>query len=435
MLDKFLQKVKTKGLFSTDSNLLVAASGGIDSMTLCHLLREGGFKFSVAHCNFKLRGAESKQDEKLVMEWCGFKSIPFYSKSFQTKRHAKNHGVSIQMAARFLRYQWFNDLAKAMDFQFILTAHNLDDSLETSLFNFTKGTGLRGLIGIPEVKNNLVRPLLTFSRREIQKFATENKVRWREDASNSDSKYQRNRLRHRVIPELKPINPSLLSTYKNSKVRLAESHSYLMRVISKKFEPFLSQSGQDIFIKTLELTSVVELEFLLYPYHFRYNQLNAILEACLSGGSGKLFFSASHQLNIDRDQIIISPVTGDFYESVIHSEDEEFIHEFYKLKMSVRPASEGVLFTSKSASLDFDKLSFPLKFRKWHTGDVFYPLGMKGKKKVSDYMIDCKIPLNLKERVGVLESDGAIVWIVGHRIDDRFKVTDQTKRIYQVELK
>ncbi|MEM6522828.1 MAG: tRNA lysidine(34) synthetase TilS [Bacteroidota bacterium] len=435
MLDKFLQEVETKSLFTTESRLLVAVSGGIDSMTLCHLLLLGGFKFSVAHCNFKLRGDESEQDEQFVMEWCNIENVPFYSRAFTTKSYAIDHGLSIQMAARELRYLWFDEIVLSHSYEYVLTAHNLDDSLETSLFNFTKGTGLRGLTGIPTTKSNIIRPLINFSRKEINEFAKKIGLIWRDDSSNADSKYHRNRLRHNIIPELRRINPSILSTYASSKARLTETYSYLRGILSKKFSPVVTRAGQDIYIRTKKIKSVVELDYLLHPYNFRYSQLNDILNACLASVSGKLFYSTSHQLNIDRGQILISPLISDFSEKIICLEDKNLDNEFYNLEMSVLPVAAGILFESNSASLDFDKLNFPLKLRKWRSGDSFYPLGMKGKKKVSDYMIDSKIPLNLKERVGVLESDGQIIWLAGHRIDDRFKVTDQTKRIYQIVLK
>ncbi|MEM1405872.1 MAG: tRNA lysidine(34) synthetase TilS [Bacteroidota bacterium] len=434
MFEKFLEIVESKGLFGVSDRLLVATSGGIDSMTLCHLLNRGRFKFSVAHCNFKLRGTDSDLDEALVMNWCADNGIKFYSKSFETKIYAMNKHLSVQMAARELRYEWFNKVLTSDNFNYLLTAHHLDDSFETVIFNFTKGTGLRGVMGVPEKVNKIVRPLSSFTRHEILEYARQSDFKWREDDSNTDPKYHRNRIRNRVVPELKKINPSLLDTFRRTQARLLAGQDYLDHVLNEKFKRLTHFKGSDFFITTKSVTSIVELEHLLKPYGFNYSQMMAILDACLQGESGKLFFSSAYKLNVDRDQIIISPIPDQFSTIEIESGNAEVGNEHIALRLTVLPASAGIKALTDQASLDMDKLIFPLTLRKWREGDFFYPLGMRGKKKISDYMIDSKIPLNLKGRVGVLESAGNIVWLVGHRIDGRFKVTDRTKTICRIDL-
>ncbi|MEM9859865.1 MAG: tRNA lysidine(34) synthetase TilS [Bacteroidota bacterium] len=433
MLDRFLEVIKNNQLFSTNDRLLVAVSGGIDSMTLCHLLSEAKFSFSVAHCNFKLRNEESDRDEQLVMDWCLERKITFYSQSFDTKSSAINNGISIQMAARDLRYRWFEQLIEEERYDFLLTAHNLNDSLETVLFNLAKGTGLKGLTGISEKLKNIVRPLLYFSREEIYEFGVQSGVKWREDTSNQDVKYHRNRIRNRVIPELKEINPSLLATYKNSYRRLKNVQDYLEQVLADKLKPFIDSRGDDVYILKEVITDITELDYLISPYGFSYGQANTIFTS-LSGRPGKLFYSDNFCLNVDRKHLVISPLGQEFLEVQIDAGDRKVYNDQLSLEMSVSSSSD-ILRKPSQASLDFEKLEFPLTLRKWKQGDFFYPLGMSSKKKVSDYMIDSKIPLNLKNRIAVLESKGNIVWIVGHRIDNRYKVTADTRKLYHIIMK
>ncbi len=434
MFEKFLEVVEARGLFSPSDRLLVATSGGVDSMALCHLLNRGQFKFSVAHCNFKLRGTDADLDEALVMNWCTDNGIKFYSKSFNTKIYAMDKHLSMQMAARELRYEWFKKLLAAHNFKRLLVAHHLDDSFETVLFNLVRGTGLRGVTGVPEKVNKIVRPLSSFTRHEILEYARQSDLKWREDASNSDPKYHRNRIRNHIIPELKKINPSLLDTFRSTQARLTSSQAYLDCVLDKKIKRLTQFKDSDIFVNTKSITSIVELEYLLKPYSFNYSQMMDILDACLQGESGKLFFSPTYKLNVDRGQIIISPLLDQFSTIEIESGNAEVCNELFALRLTVLPVSAGIKASADQASLDLDELAFPLTLRKWCKGDFFYPLGMSGKKKISDYMIDSKIPLNLKSRIGILESAGNIVWLVGHRIDDRFKVTDRTKRICRIDL-
>lgn len=435
MVKDFLDFISTNNLCDKGDKILLAVSGGVDSVVLVRLFKDAGFNFAIAHCNFQLRGSESDGDEAFVRELAGLNHVSCFVRSFDTKNYAAMHGVSIQMAARDLRYAWFADLIAEHGIKYIATAHHLDDSLETVLFNLAKGTGISGARGILPKQNNLIRPLLFASKEDILSYARNNGLQWREDSSNESTKYSRNLIRHEVIPVLKKINPSLVSTFMQTRQRLEDAEKVLMQKVDQVRSESFSFQGEDVYVpkEAIARQPATVVEELLKPYSVNWQQVQEILSG-LDGLAGKVFLSGSHQLNIDRSHLIISPLKGEVGEEYIQSQDEFVGNEVVKLRCYLADDTGKVLRKKNEASVDFDRLNFPLKLRKWKEGDVFCPLGMRGKKKVSDFMIDEKIPLNLKERVCVIESAGEVVWVVGHRVDDRFKVRPDTKRIFNMVM-
>ncbi|GAA4241084.1 MULTISPECIES: tRNA lysidine(34) synthetase TilS [Winogradskyella] len=420
-----------------ESKLLIAVSGGIDSVVLTHLCHALGLNFSLAHCNFNLRAEESHKDEAFVLELAEALDVEVFIQNFDTEAYAKAHKRSIQMAARELRYDWFKELAEQLQFDYILTAHHADDNLETFLINFTRGTGLNGLTGIPMIKNNIVRPLLSFSRAQIETFAKKENILWREDASNASRKYLRNKLRHEVVPILKEINPQLLDSFQNTLVNLNDTAD----IVEESLDAFSKRAIQSIdkfgiTYKISEFKKVHNPKAYLYEifkgYGFtEWNDIVNLLEA----QSGKLVRSHSHRLIKHRDFLILTDLGNS-----AQSKEALFINELANdIETPIGELSfenvEGLFDVSKSTIfVDKDVLRFPLEFRLWKEGDVFQPIGMTGKKKISKYLKDEKVSLVEKENTWILASDNKVVWLVGKRADDRFKVTKNTKNIIKVTI-
>lgn len=435
MLNEFLAVVEKHKLFKPNDKLLVAVSGGVDSMVLLDLLKKGEFNVTVAHCNFKLRGADSDGDEKFVKDTSENLGLNCLTESFDTKKYATDNSISTQMAARELRYTWFDELMDENNFKYLLTAHHLNDSLETSIFNFTKGTGVAGLRGILVKKDKLVRPMLEFTKEEVVDYAEQNNMKWREDVSNSSIDYKRNFIRKKVVPLLKEVNPSLESSFLLTAKRLQSLESLLEKQILE-FKGAFELEGDHIFIRKVQFQKQewVVLESVLKEYGFNHDHLQSTLDILNEDvPSGKQFESHTHSMNVDREHIIISPKFQNEDVLVEIREEEEGTLNGVIVGGKV---SDDLSYSidPQAAKLDFDLLKFPLRLRYWREGDRFQPLGMKGKKKLSDFMIDAKIPLNLKKRVMVLLSENKIVWVVGHRIDERFKITPGTKKAYTLEI-
>jgi len=438
MLDKFLAFIEYKKLFSSEEKILLAVSGGVDSMVLTSLFREAGFNFVIAHCNFQLRNKESDADETFVRESAESMSVEFYSKRFETNKYAKENKLSIQVAARDLRYEWFYSLLKEKGFHYLATAHHLNDSLETVLYNLTKGTGIRGLTGIASKTGKIIRPLLFASREQIEDYAGLQNLKWREDKSNTSDVYSRNNIRHNVIDVLKEINPALELTFETTQERLQSVADLLDQALQIFISDSVRRVGSDVFVnkkaaKSLEISVFDEF---LKRYGFNFYQVKTIKKSLNS--EGQLFYSDKHALNVDRKELIISEKSSNEnnteivkitkgVENIRYNEQELSFQHIDREKVSINPEKS-------TAQVDEDMLEYPLRLRIWKEGDYFRPLGMKGKKKLSDFMIDSKIPLNLKNRVMVLESDGDIVWVVGHRIDDRYKITSLTKNCLEIRL-
>lgn len=437
MLDQLLNFIEEQKLFQPEQKVLLAISGGIDSMAMVHLFQQANFNFSIAHCNFQLRGKDSDEDQLLVEEMANSYLSPFYLKSFETEEYAKKHGISIQMSARYLRRSWFDELVKNEGFDVIATAHHLNDSLETVLFNLAKGTGISGLKGILPKKEKYIRPMMFASREMILKFVQANNIIWREDISNSSIKYHRNLLRLKVVPELKKINPNLEETFSQSLEKIAASERIYRRVINRQKELLLEKTGEGVRIEKDRLKSIEEVRIILFEileeYGFNYHQVKDIL-LVLNRQPGKSFYSHRYQLVVDRQYLFISKIKKDKKCEVFIEHNTEKIDVFNNQLTFEKVDTENVIFNKNKniVFLDFEKLEFPLTIRKWKHGDRFQPLGMKHKKKLSDFMIDEKIPLNLKEQVLALISGDNLVWIIGHRIDDRYKITRQTRKAYKI---
>lgn len=406
-------------------------------MVLLNLFHKAEFKFVVAHCNFKLRGEESDGDEKMVIEHTQSLGMTCLSRNFETKEYAESKGISIQMAARELRRVWFEQLIKENNLQFIATAHHLNDSLETVIFNLTKGTGLSGLKGIPPKNGCYIRPLMFTKRSMIQQFANENNLTWREDQSNSSVKYHRNLIRHRVIPELRKINPNLEETFLYSSEKLLAAEQIVNDEISDCRAELLEKTSSGFKISKANIQNIADSAFTLFEilkkFSFNFSQVKDLLNA-LSGQAGKTIFSTDHKISIDREYVFVNRLEKNTPETYLVEDNETRVQTAFSDITFEIISSNQVNFSNDNniAFLDLESLRFPLKIRLWAHGDRFRPLGMHHKKKLSDFMIDEKIPLNLKERVLVLTSEENIVWVIGYRIDDRYKVTANTNKIFKI---
>lgn len=432
MLKELERFIESKQLLRVDDRVLLAVSGGMDSMVLLHLFKQLDVSFSVAHANFQLRGTESDGDEQFVRDTCARLNIPFFSKRFDTNNHATERHLSIQMAARELRYQWFQELASSEGFQCVATAHHLSDSAETMLLNLLHGKGLPGLTGIPVRNGNVIRPLLFATRQQLVAFATENEIVWREDISNATDDYERNFLRHQVVPSLKELNPSLEDTLARTAFRSQQTLSVLHQALDnwKKVHVQERSLGWSIAKSALKDCSspVLYLSHVLEPIGFHFDQCVSVVEA-LDAQSGKQFFSSSHRVVVDRDELLVSTISiSDDTTVLILSPDAPVVRAGKTITASVSD-NTSIATDPSWASFDMDKISFPLTWRMWQPGDRFHPLGMKGSKKVSDYLVDEKISRVAKDQVAVLESAGEIIWVVGYRIDERFRVQPSTQRM------
>jgi len=435
MENLFLNHLKKNFPSIPVSKLIIAVSGGVDSIVLFHLCLKLKLNFFVAHCNFKLREKESDLDEKFVRDLAIKHNIEFYTKSFNTKKISNNDNKSIQMVARELRYSWFEELSKELNVKHILTAHHLDDSLETFLINLSRGSGIDGLLGIPKVNDTVFRPLLIFKKDEILSYAKENKITWREDSSNKKNEYLRNQIRLEVLPKLKEINPNLLDNFSKSIDRLQQSKS----IIKDKMVDFINNvsftSDEKIYFKINKIKKVSNIDAYLYELLKRYNftQWDDIRDL-LDSQSGKQIISKTHKLLKDREHLILVKNSEVENKSLlINKSSKEVAVSAGKIKISVaKKISKQDL---DVIYLDSAKLDFPLRVRNVLSGDYFYPFGMNGKKKVSKYLKDEKTSVFDKDKVLILEtSKNKIIWVVGMRLDDRFSVTDDTKEITKIEL-
>lgn len=407
-------------------------------MVMLHLFRACGYSVGVAHCNFGLRGKESDEDEKFVASFCKGQGIPFHSKRFETKNYAENHKVSIQMAARELRYAWFNELLPEGGYHWLATAHHLNDNVETVLLRWTSGAGLDQLAGIPRKNDKIVRPLLFTSREEIEAFARASEIEWREDASNQETHYHRNFIRHEVIPQLKEINPSLEFTFAQSLEKLEGAAELMRRGLEQVRDSMTRQEERNLIIDRNLLLLLQHPGYVLYEwlreYGFEFERCRQLAEAAAGAQTGTRFLSVTHVALVDRDTILISPRDRDHYHDVLVEEWQDkaalgpWIMHFQAKK------GQDVSADPSSATVDFSAVRFPLLWRKWKPGDTFVPFGMKKSKKISDFLIDEQVPLTEKGRVTVIVSGEEIVWVAGQRIDDRYKVTPRTHTILSMRL-
>ncbi len=418
--------------------LILALSGGIDSMVLADKLLKANAVFVLAHCNFHLRGAESDGDEQLVRAYAERNGLTLYVKQFDTLNYAKEHKLSIEMAARELRYAWFEELRQQLGYDFIAVAHHADDQLETFFINLLRGAGIKGLKGMQPVNGRIIRPLLNVSRAEIQQYAEEHQLQWREDHTNAETQFLRNKIRHELLPVIDGISQEGRSAILKSIRHLASENAIYRELLQEKLGQMIKQDGEiqqfqynNFPLFTLPPVRSVSPSGFHFPllfewlrdYGFNEDQVHSIYEA-MDGQPGKVFFSPTHRVTIERDGLELTPIC---------QQNE------VPLALSYQQIEKDSGFTldpsPEVAQLDYDKLTFPLQIRRWQAGDRFHPLGMKGSKLLSDFFVDQKMSTRQKEECQVLTtSEDRIVWVIGRRIDDRFKVTDKTKTILKVQI-
>lgn len=435
MLSEFKNHLSQNLPFLKESKLLLAVSGGIDSMVLLHLFQQLNFNISIAHCNFNLREKESDDDEDFIRYYAAKNGIKIFITGFDTKAFATDNKLSVQVAARELRYAWFNQLLEENDLEYLLTAHHLDDTVETFLINFIRGTGLEGLTGIPEQNDKIIRPLLPYTRSEIESYAKEHSIEWREDSSNVSDKYFRNKLRHHIVPELKNLNPSFTTSFKQTLKNINQTASLAHDAAILMYQQVVSEKEGQKHIDIQQLKRLPNYKAYLYqwlsPFGFTaWDDIYLLPEA----QAGKQVFSHGYRLLKDRQVLILEPLK--FSDKNI-----------YEIKEGVEEITQPLIMTLKlndSISEDSTKntifvnnnlIKFPLFVRKWQEGDYFCPIGMNGqKKKVAKFFKDEKMSLSEKENTWLLCSDNEIIWIIGRRADDRFKIRNSTDTILKIEV-
>ncbi len=436
--DQFLQNINRLHLFQQKDKVLLAVSGGADSMLLAHLFLQTNKSFGIAHCNFQLRAQEADEDEKFVRQFAEDNKIPFHIIRFDTKQHARKEKLSIEEAARNLRYHWFESLRQQHGYQYIATAHHKNDNAETLLFNLFRGTGIAGLHGILPKRRFLIRPLLIFTKEEIYSYMKENNLSYKEDQTNKNSDYTRNYIRNEIIPKIEKRFPQLIATMGDNIQRFSEAEAFYQKALNEEVHHLIHQKENEIIIpirKLLNSSSISTLAFEIFKaYGFRYKQSQQILQLAESP-SGKVVYSHSHQLLKDRKLFIISPLNNKSNSHFVIDKDQKEVEaQNLVLKITSKSSSSYRLKEDQNiAALDKEKLAFPLVLRKWRQGDYFYPLGMRKKKKISRFFIDQKLSLHQKEKIWILTSGQRILWIVGMRIDDRFKITSQTKEVMEIK--
>ena len=440
MWEDILLFSKQNELFKNSDSILLAVSGGVDSVVMTDLFVRGGIKVAILHCNFQLRGNESELDEVFVRSLADSYGIPIFVQRFDTEIYANEHGMSIQMAARELRYKWFDEIRDYLQYDHIATAHNKNDAIETFFINLSRGTGIKGITGIPVRYSHYIRPLLFLSRTDIYYYARGKGLTYREDSSNASKKYQRNKIRHDIIPSFEELNPSFVDTMENNFHRFSDValiyKSHINSVRKRLFR--VLDDHTVISISDIRKLSPIAtwLYELFHPYNFTNDQCRSIGKL-LDAPSGKVFISTTHKLYKDRDSLYIienKDING-FERFYIDSNSKNCPLPFAaEMEVLDSFSTECISENNKIAFFDMDTLRFPLTVRKWMHGDFFYPLGMDHKKKVSDFFIDNKIPVPVKKNTWILASGQDIVWIIGLRIDNRFKVTENTTKVLKLQI-
>lgn len=440
MIRQFSSFIEHNRLIGKTDRILLAVSGGVDSVVMAHLFHKAGYNSGLAHCNFGLRGKESDGDEEFTTKLAEKLRVPFFARRFDTKAYASRYKISVQMAARELRYVWFEEVRMSEKFDFIATAHHLDDQIETFLINMLRGTGISGLHGILPLQDKIIRPMMFAFRQEIAAYALKNRISFREDSSNREDKYIRNKIRLKIIPLLEEINPEFRKTITSEIGRIRQWEQVGRKEIESKSAEIVHHQQDRILVdlRALKKTDPSGLYAweILSAYGFTSSVVSDIL-ASPAANSGKTFISQEFTAVKDRETLIIRKhhKAGAVRVKRI-SETTRHISNPLPLKFTVLENSEqsSIPEGKKFASLDFDKLEFPLELRKWAGGDRFHPFGLRGIKKVSDLLIDEKVSLPDKENTFVLCSSGNIAWVIGHRIDQRFRITSVTKKIFRISL-
>lgn len=442
MLEQFREYIEQHSLFYPKDTVLIAVSGGIDSMVMAELFHRSGYKFAIAHCNFGLRGSESNQDEAFVATIAESFNVKFYVKHFKTREYAGFNKISVQMAARTLRYEWFEELLETERFSALATAHHLDDQIETFFINALRGTGISGLHGILPSRIRIVHPMMFAFRRQIEDFASDEAIAFREDSSNRTTKYVRNKIRHDLIPMLAEINPDFRKTLTATIDRIRDSELLLQSYLDQVSSKVITEDDDVIKVNINGIRQFQPVDLYLYellqPYNFNRSVCQEIADS-LDEISGKQFFSATHRLIKDRESLIITETGLESPESIGETFIEESVEEITKpvhlrLRRIQNSTELKVPKTGTIALLDASKLKYPLKLRKWKEGDSFIPYGMNNKKKLSDFFIDNKFSIVEKENAWLLISGNSIAWLIGHRIANPFRISADTSEILKIEL-
>ncbi len=438
-VQNFTAYVEQHQLFNRQNKILAALSGGMDSVLLVHLLKAAGYTFGIAHCNFKLRAAEADADRDFCRLLAEQLQVPFHTISFDTQAHAEEQKISIQMAARELRYQWFEQIHQQHQYNTVALAHHQNDTIETILLNLTRGTGIAGLHGILPKNGPWVRPLLFLNRQQIADLVSQNELPYREDSSNASTKYARNKIRHEIIPKLKELNPNLENTFERNLSHFRELEQLLQLQMQVVKQTLVNRQNDEIHI---DKTGILQLQpqrlllgELLKEYGFNDTVLDDVISA-LPKHAGRVFESNAYRLLLDRDKLIISP-KKDFTAPPIYinQDDEEVFYAdvAFRISRTLTPFMTEPNHTI--AAVDEDSLIYPLTIRHWQEGDYFMPLGMSSRKKLSNFFINQKVPRHQKMQIPILvNGNDDVIWVAGYRLDNRYKLTPQTKKVIIFEL-
>jgi tRNA(Ile)-lysidine synthase len=456
LLNQFKQYITTHHLFQPKDRLLLAVSGGVDSVVLCELCHQAGYDFVIAHCNFQLRGEESNRDEAFVKTLGEKYGVEVVVKNFDTKAIAATEKKSIETTARDLRYEWFyeiigerqeakgeryktNHQSLITDNWYILTAHHADDNIETAAMNFFRGTGIAGIRGMLTKQGKIIRPLLFARRSELEHFAKENKLAFVTDSTNAENEYTRNLFRNKILPQVAEAYPDALKNVLNNISRFGETEQLYQQAIALHKKKLIEQKGNEFHIPVLKLLKTEPLQTILYEiikeFGFTAHQTNEAI-ALLKSETGKYIKSLSHRIIKNRNWLIITPNETEAAQNILIEAGEEKI-VFANGALTIQRMSKAehrMKHSALIAQLDINDIVFPLLLRKWKQGDYFYPLGMNKKKKLSRFFIDQKLSLPEKENTWVVEMDKKIIWVVGVRIDNRFKITHTTEQVLLMEL-
>ncbi|MBK5203414.1 MAG: tRNA lysidine(34) synthetase TilS [Prolixibacteraceae bacterium] len=439
MYESFKKYLRDTNLFFPEDKIILTVSGGVDSMVMLYLFQKMEYTFVVAHCNFHLRGEESDGDEKFVREYCDKNNLKVFVKHFDTRGYASENGISIEMAARNLRYDWFSQLLKELSFTWIATAHHQDDLLETMLINLSRGTGIRGLTGIAVKSGNIVRPMLFVNRHQILQFSERENIPFRNDSSNDDIYFQRNRIRHIILPAFDKLNPLFRKNALRTAGILDDTETIFKQKIEEEKRNIFEYEGQSVHIPIRSLEKLNPLSTYLFeflrPYGFNSIQVDEICQSFYSE-AGKCFYSSSHRLVKDRLDLILTGRVNLVSDRFYIEKDVSVISTPVSLNMDVINIDSAFVLSRNSdvVDLDMDLLNFPLILKRWEGGEYFRPLGMSGFKKLSDFFTDEKMSIPEKENIWILYSGKNIVWVIGKRVDDRYKITAQTKKVLRITI-
>lgn len=439
LLKRFQRYIEKYLLCSPEDKILLAVSGGVDSMVMLSLFANSEYQVGVAHCNFQLRGEESDQDEEEVRKVAEAAGMPYYARRFETQSEVDTSGDSVQMVARRMRYAWFDELCAEHGYTHIAIAHHSDDSVETFFINLFRGTGLRGLTGIDVVNGKIIRPLLFSTRKELFDYATQYHIHYREDSSNVSTKYVRNKIRLGIIPRLREIAPHFPETMSKNVERLTQAQYFIDQGIDVIRQQVVSQEGDALVVDVSQINPVFPRDFVIFEllnvYGFKSDVIEDLCLAIERKNSGRQFYAKDRVAYVDRERIIIEPIAEEDDCALEATPETRRLYcgnsAIYFHSMDIDDLDQLVQ-PENIAVLDRDKLTFPLRIRRWQEGDSFVPFGMDGHKKVSDLLVDMKVSLPEKQRQFVVLSGEDIVWVVGRRVDERYKIDSSTEHVLRM---